>query len=117
MESSQELSTIDNRINKILTIFNKLSPIQMKTDEHKLKISVRQKSVSQFLYESRQKNEKLIFSITVDAATKKIDVTINKNDTSLLRCEFRKKLHLVKNNIPEGMIVPFLNEFQHCILN
>ncbi len=117
MESSQDLSSIDSRIGKVLNVFNRLSPIQMKTDDIKMKVSVKPKSVSQFLYESRQNNEKLIFSIIVDASTKKIDVSINKNDTSLLRCEFRKKLHLIKNNIPDGMTIPFLNEFRSCLLN
>ena len=117
MESSQDMSAIDTRINTVLDTFNRLSAIQMKTDEIKMKVSVKPKSVSQFLYESRQNNEKLIFTIVVDSATKKIDVSINKNDTSLLRCEFRKKLHLIKNNIPAGMTIPFLNEFKQHILN
>lgn len=117
MESSKDISSIDSRINNVLAVFNRLSSIQLKTEYIKMRVSVKPKSVSQFLYESRADNEKLIFSIIVDASTKKIDVSVNKNDTSLLRCEFRKKLNLVKNNLPDGIIVPFLNEFGEYILN
>lgn len=115
--TTQEQSSIETRIDKVLAVFSKLAPIQIKTDDIRMKVTVKPRAISQFLYEDRTNAEKLIFSITVDSSTKKIDVSINKNDSRLLRCEFRKKLHLIKNNIPEGMTIPFLNEFHRYVLN
>lgn len=117
VELDQDLSPIETRIDKVLAVFSRLAHIQIKTDDIRMKVTVKPRAISQFLYEDRTNAEKLIFSITVDSSTKKIDVSINKNDSRLLRCEFRKKLHLIKNNIPDGVTIPFLNEFRQYVLN
>lgn len=108
---------LEQRIENVLSVFEKLKSIQSNSPKFKLRITVSKKKNSQFILEYvDEKDNKIIFSIQVDTTVKKIDVSVNRNSSSLLRCEFRKKLTLVTNNIPGDVTVPFLKDFAPYIL-